>query len=62
MFSNLGYKKYNKKDVIFKKGDPCDNKLYIILSGSVLIFIDNSVDLGVTQSKPQSPDTKNKEE
>jgi CRP-like cAMP-binding protein len=40
----LKYKKYNKGEIIMRQGDKSDEKLYIIYSGSVLIFINKDLD------------------
>ncbi|KAL4440941.1 hypothetical protein ABPG74_009354 [Tetrahymena malaccensis] len=42
--SKFEYKKYLKGDIIFRQGDDHDNRLYLILQGSVMIFINRDMD------------------
>ncbi|EAS02137.2 cyclic nucleotide-binding domain protein (macronuclear) [Tetrahymena thermophila SB210] len=42
--SKFEYRKYLKGDIIFRQGDDHDNRLYLILQGSVMIFINRDMD------------------
>ena len=42
----MKHEKFEKGSIIFKQGDKTNNKLYLILNGSALIFIKQDLDLG----------------
>ncbi|KRX05566.1 Cyclic nucleotide-binding protein [Pseudocohnilembus persalinus] len=57
LFSKTQYKKYQSGEVVFKQGDKSNGKLYIILQGSVMLFIKNVVNF--EQEEQNFKDKKN---